>query len=164
MRNHNMLVQAIQFATEMHKGQVRKYTGEPYVEHPIAVADLVEEYLDANDYSDEDIIYAMTVAVLHDTVEDTVATIETIAEIFGEEVAKGVWFLTKVPDFVGNRAERKALCEARLAAAPRIIQIIKTFDMKHNSLSIKQYDPKFWDLFQKETDSLLSAMKTTEIF
>ena len=106
----------------------------------------------------------MVVAVLHDTVEDTVATIETIAEIFGEEVAKGVWFLTKVPDFVGNRAERKALCEARLAAAPRIIQIIKTFDMKHNSLSIKQYDPKFWDLFQKETDSLLSAMKTTEIF
>lgn len=164
MRNHNMLVQAIQFATEMHKGQVRKYTGEPYVEHPIAVADLVEEYLDANEYSDEDIAYAMVVAVLHDTVEDTVATIETIAEIFGKEVAKGVWFLTKVPDFVGNRDERKALCEARLAAAPRTIQIIKTFDMKHNSLSIEEYDPKFWELFQKETDSLLSAMKTTEIF
>ena len=67
----------------------------------------------------------MVVAALHDTVEDTVATIETIAEIFCEEVAKGVWFLTKVPDFVGNRAERKALCEARLAAAPRIIQIIR---------------------------------------
>ena len=159
-----MLVDAIQFATKMHEGQVRKYTYEPYIEHPIAVADLVEEYMTANDFTEDEILMAMTVAVLHDTVEDTDATMEDIFQMFNEEIAAGVWFLTKCPDYVGNRRIRKKICEDRLARAPRIIQIIKTFDMLHNSKTLERDDPNFYEVFKVETARLLIAMNTTEIF
>ena len=159
-----MLVEAIQFATKMHKGQVRKYTGEDYITHPVAVADLVEEYMDENGFTEDEIMDAMTIAVLHDTVEDTDATEEDIYQMYGADIATGVWFLTKCPDYVGNRATRKQLCEDRLALAPEIIKIIKTFDMYHNSLTLERDDPKFYEVFMVETARLLKAMNTTEIF
>jgi (p)ppGpp synthase/HD superfamily hydrolase len=157
------MIKALQFATKMHEEQVRKYTGEAYITHPVAVADLVEAYLDEKGFSEEEVMMAIQVAILHDTVEDTVATMEDIEALFGPEVAKGVWFLTKTPDYVGNRKFRKELCEARLREAPEIIRIIKTCDMFHNSLSIEEHDPKFWNLFKEETVSLLIAMNTLEV-
>lgn len=157
------MIKALEFATKMHKGQVRKYTGEEYITHPVAVADIVEAYLDRKGFTEEEIMMAIEVAILHDTVEDTVATMESVEGFFGPEVAKGVWFLTKTPDYVGNRKFRKELCEARLREAPEIIRIIKTADMFHNSLSIEEHDPKFWNLFKEETVSLLIAMDTLEV-
>ena len=157
------MIKALEFATKMHEGQVRKYTGEEYITHPVAVADIVEAYLDRNGFSEEEIVTAIEVVILHDTVEDTAATMESVEGFFGPEVAKGVWFLTKTPDYVGNRKFRKELCEARLREAPEIIRIIKTCDMFHNSLSIEEHDPKFWNLFKEETVSLLIAMDTLEV-
>mgnify|MGYP005989458893 FL=1 len=157
------MIKALEFATKMHEGQVRKYTGEEYITHPVAVADIVEIYLDKKGYTEEEIMMAIEVAILHDTVEDTVATMETVEGFFGPEIAKGVWFLTKTPNYVGNRKFRKELCEARLREAPEIIRIIKTCDMFHNSLSIEEHDPKFWNLFKEETVSLLIAMNTLEV-
>ena len=157
------MIKALEFATKMHEGQVRKYTGEEYITHPVPVADIVEAYLDKKGFAEEEIMTAIEVAILHDTVEDTVATMECVEGFFGPEVAKGVWFLTKTPDYVGNRKFRKELCEARLREAPEIIRIIKTCDMFHNSLSIEEHDPKFWNLFKEETVSLLIAMDTLEV-
>jgi (p)ppGpp synthase/HD superfamily hydrolase len=154
---------ALKFATFAHEGQYRKYTGEEYITHPIAVADLVEEYLDYKGYSEEEVDTAIQIALLHDTVEDTDVTIEEIQRLFGFKVAQGVWFLTKTPSFVGNRAERKALCEERLAKAPEVIKIIKTCDMHHNSKSIEEHDPNFYELFKTETKSLLKAMGTENV-
>ena len=157
------MIKALQFATKMHEGQVRKYTGEAYITHPVAVADLVEAYLDEKGFSEEEVMMAIQVAILHDTVEDTVATMEDIEALFGPEIAKGVWFMTKTPDYVGNRKCRKELCEMRLREAPEIIRILKTCDMFHNSLSIEEHDPKFWKTFKEETVSLLIAMDTLEV-
>tara|TARA_B110000908_G_scaffold110459_1_gene129586 strand:- start:380 stop:883 length:504 start_codon:yes stop_codon:yes gene_type:complete len=157
------MIKALQFATKMHEGQVRKYTGEAYITHPVAVADLVEAYLDEKGFSEEEVMMAIQVAILHDTVEDTVATMEDIEALFGPEIAKGVWFMTKTPDYVGNRKFRKELCEMRLREAPEIIRILKTCDMFHNSLSIEEHDPKFWKTFKEETVSLLIAMDTLEV-
>lgn len=157
------MIKALEFATKMHKGQVRKYTGEEYITHPVAVADIVEAYLDRKGFTEEEIMMAIEVAILHDTVEDTEATMESVEGFFGPEVAKGVWFLTKTPNYVGNRKFRKELCEARLREAPEIVRIIKTADMFHNSLSIEEHDPKFWNLFKEETVSLLIAMDTLEV-
>jgi len=157
------MIKALQFATEMHEEQVRKYTGEAYITHPVAVADLVEAYLDEKGFSEEEVMMAIQVAILHDTVEDTVATMEDIESLFGPEIAKGVWFMTKTPDYVGNRKFRKELCEMRLREAPEIIRILKTCDMFHNSLSIEEHDPKFWKTFKEETVSLLIAMDTLEV-
>ena len=160
-----MLEEATRYATKMHEGQLRKYTHEPYIEHPLDVADLVKEYMDARRcvYDDDDIMTAMTVAVLHDVVEDTEATMEDIVELFGEEVATGVWFLTKCPDYVGNRATRKKICEDRLASAPEIVKIIKSFDLQHNSLTLERDDPAFYKVFVRESESLLTAMKLEHI-
>ena len=165
MRDHvKIFMLATNIATEAHEGQKRKYTVEDYIAHPVAVAYLVAGYMSDNGFGMEEVFKAMTVAVLHDTVEDTDMTMEDILEQFGEEIAMGVWYLTKCPDYVGNRATRKKICQDRLASAPEWVRIIKTFDMYHNSLSIAKYDPKFNKVFTVETDSLLSAMGTTEIF
>jgi (p)ppGpp synthase/HD superfamily hydrolase len=157
------VIEALKFATEKHKGQVRKYTGEEYINHPIAVADIVEGYLDAKGYNQEDIAFAIQVALLHDTVEDTDATMDDIESLFGPEIAKGVWFMTKTPDYVGNRKFRKEMCEARLREAPEVIRILKTADMFHNSQSIEEFDPGFWETFKEETVSLLLAMDCVEV-
>ena len=133
-----------------HKGQARKYTGEPYVEHPIAVSELVREH----GLSETAII----AAILHDTVEDTDATLEDVWELFGEEVAEYVWYLTKPPEFVGNRSIRKEHDCNRLAIAPEEVKFIKFYDVFHNAGSIKEHDPKFWESWRHEMQMLFLAM------
>lgn len=141
---------AIAFATAAHEGQVRKYTGEPYVEHVIAVAEMVATHV-----TDDDAIIA---AILHDTVEDCDVTIDEIQAEFGDRVAEYVWYLTKPPVFVGNRAKRKALDRARLKEAPEIVRFIKVMDIWHNSTSIREFDEKFYETFRQEVRDLLYIM------
>lgn len=71
--------QAICYATEKHQGQVRKLGTTPYIAHPMEVASIV-----ATMTSDKEILAA---AMLHDTVEDTDATLDDIREKFGKRVA-----------------------------------------------------------------------------
>ena len=71
---------AIEFATTKHQGQFRKNSAAaPYITHPIEVMDILIEC----GITDEDVLCA---AVLHDTVEDTDATSDEIATLFGENV------------------------------------------------------------------------------
>lgn len=70
------------YANEKHEGQVRKVSGERYFLHPLRVAQRVKT------------IFQMTVAVLHDTIEDTDATYEDIEKKFGKDVADCVEKLT----------------------------------------------------------------------
>ena len=74
-----MIDQAIRFAALAHKGMVRKGNNQPYIFHPLEVLNLVSLMT-----LDDDVLCA---AVLHDTVEDTDATIEDIQREFGEHVA-----------------------------------------------------------------------------
>lgn len=81
------LEHAIDFAAEMHSGQKRK-SGEAYITHPVAVAaTLIEWGMD---------IDTVLAGVLHDTVEDTEATLEKIESLFGRDVAFLVDGVTKV--------------------------------------------------------------------
>jgi (p)ppGpp synthase/HD superfamily hydrolase len=145
-----------------HKGQTRKYTGEAYFTHCEAVAEAVSAYYELilKEEAPDEVIAA---ALLHDTVEDTDATQEDIEEIFGETVARYVWFLTKPPEFVGNRATRKTVYNAYLAQAPTEVKIIKFFDMKHNAKSIEEYDPKFWETFRGETIRMMIALDIPDV-
>ena len=133
-----------------HKGQIRKYTGEPYIEHPEAVAELVREA----GLSD----IAITAAILHDTVEDTGATMEDVEELFGEKVAEYVWYLTKPPVFVGDRATRKEHDRNRLSIAPEEVRLIKFYDVYHNASSIKEHDPELWETWKHEMSLLMLAI------
>ena len=71
--------EAIAFAVKAHSGMYRKRESTPYILHPFEVATIVGTIT-----SDEEVLAA---AILHDTVEDTDATIEQIREQFGERVA-----------------------------------------------------------------------------
>lgn len=75
-----MIDKAIMFSASAHKGMYRKGNHQPYIFHPLEVLSLVSMMSD-----DDEILCA---AVLHDTVEDTPATIEDIKNEFGERVAK----------------------------------------------------------------------------
>ena len=71
---------AIKYAVDKHQGQLRKREGTPYILHPLESAAI------ANDLTkDENVLIA---AILHDTVEDTDATIEEVREKFGDRVAE----------------------------------------------------------------------------
>jgi (p)ppGpp synthase/HD superfamily hydrolase len=143
---------ALDFATEAHRGQKRKYTGENYITHPIAVAKI----LCSVENHDEDMLVA---ALLHDTVEDTSVTIETVRAEFGQTVAELVGWLTdtsKPSD--GNRAARKAIDRLHSAAAPAAAQTIKLADLIDNTLTIEAHDPGFAKVYREEKRLLLDVM------
>ena len=102
---------ARRFAEQSHAGQVRKYTGEAYITHPIRVAELVNEHV-----QDDNVLCA---ALLHDVVEDCEVTIEEIEQLFGGEIAEYVWYLTKPPSFVGDREKAKAIRPSTITRGTR---------------------------------------------
>src|SRR5262245_20532372 len=78
---------AYDFTAKVHQGQMR-LSGEPYLIHPMAVADIIAELkLD---------VPSIVGALLHDTVEDTLATLDEIKGLFGKEIAALVDGVTKL--------------------------------------------------------------------
>ena len=151
------LKKAIEFATKAHEGQTRKYTGEPYIVHPLEVADIVKTV----EHTEE----MLMAAVLHDPVEDTDTTIQDIDREFGPVVAQLVDELTDVskPED-GNRAFRKGLDREHSAQASAQGQTIKVADLISNTKSITEHDPHFAKVYMKEKALLLQLLdKADEI-
>lgn len=145
------LDQVLQFATQAHAGQKRKYTGDDYIVHPVAVAQIVRDFGGSVDQQ--------AAALLHDVVEDCDVTVDQIRDAFGDTVADLVDWLTDVSvPSDGNRATRKALDRAHSAAAPADAQFVKLADLMDNTKSIVLHDPNFAKVFLKEKDLLLAAM------
>ena len=87
MADMERIERAVQYADEKHKSQKRK-DGSPYIIHPLAVAEIVAEMgLDSD---------AILGALLHDCIEDTDASHDDIADLFGETVAELVEWVTKL--------------------------------------------------------------------
>ena len=142
------------FATEAHGAidQRRKYTGEPYIVHPIAVAELVRSVPHTPEM--------IAAALLHDVVEDTPVTIEQIRAAFGEEVAELVDWLTDVSKpGDGNRRVRKHLDLLHTAKAPPAAKTIKLADLIDNTRTISRYDPSFWPVYRREKRALLDVLR-----
>lgn len=142
---------AIEFATQAHRGQVRKYTGGAYIFHCCSVANIVRTV----PHTDE----MLAAALCHDTVEDTPVTVADIEKEFGIVVATFVEWLTDVPSSAGNRNFRKRLDRERLAKAPPEVQTIKLADLIDNSISIREYDADFWKVYRREKLALLDVLK-----
>lgn len=146
--------QATVFATQAHSGQKRKYTGEDYIVHPIAVAEMVRE----KGGSENQIIAAL----LHDTVEDCDVTVTHILDRFGEAVARLVYELTD--EFTSeaypkiNRKVRKRLEAKRLAKVSDEAKLIKLCDMIDNTTSIVEHDPGFAKVYIPEKAHLYQIM------
>ena len=118
---------AYEFGAKAHAGQSRK-TGEAYITHPIAVAqELAEMRLDAQ---------AITAAILHDTVEDTTASLDDISKKFGSEVALLVDGVSKL-DQIQFRSQAEAQSESFRKMMLAMIEdirviLVKLADRLHN--------------------------------
>ena len=141
------------FATAAHAAaaQLRKYTNEPYIVHPREVAGIVLQHGGSD--------VQIAAAWLHDVVEDTGVTIETIRTEFGTDVAELVGWLTDVsrPE-QGNRATRKAIDRAHTAMAPAAAQTIKLADLISNCTSIVEHDATFAKTYLEEKRLLLEVL------
>lgn len=152
-RPHGLEVRAASFAAAAHGvvGQVRKYTGAPYIEHPAAVASIVRSVPHTEEM--------LAAAWLHDVVEDTPVSLSDIRETFGNKVAELVeWLTDKSRPSDGSRAARKAIDRAHSAAAPAAAQTIKLADLIDNTSSIVSHDPDFAKVYLKEKAALLDVM------
>ena len=144
---------ALIFANHWHKGQKRKYTNEPYITHPLSVAQILEDHKVAT-------VEVTCAALLHDVLEDTECTKEEIETSFGHRVAKLVLEVTDVskPED-GNRAKRKELDRQHLAKASIDGKNIKLADLIHNTQSIVDNDLDFAVVYLREKEKLLEVLK-----
>jgi len=131
-----MIEKAYIFSATVHQGQSR-LSGEPYLIHPLEVAGmLVEMKLDTA---------SIITGLLHDTVEDTLTTLEEVEDQFGDEVAFLVSGLTKLSKITfGSQLERQAenFRKMILAMSADIrILIIRLADRIHNMRTL-EYQPK----------------------
>lgn len=147
----NRILHAVTFAEQAHRGQVRKYTGEPYIVHPLEVASIV-----ATVSKDEDVIVA---SLLHDVVEDCGVFLYQIEKAFGNRVSKMVSDVTDIsrPED-GNRATRKAMDRWHIANGWPESQTIKLADLISNTRSITQHDPEFAKIYLEEKRQLLCVL------
>lgn len=120
------VLRACHFGDIVHIAQRRK-SGEPYITHPIAVAEIIAGF-----YLDRDTVIS---AILHDTVEDTEVTHEMLVAEFGETVAKLVDGVTKLKSSSMSKQQSQAATFHKILTAtlidPRVL-IIKLSDRLHN--------------------------------
>lgn len=154
MGNVIMLAEAYEFSAEAHRSQTRKYTGEPYIVHPVEVMTILTCSLP--NVSTE----MLCAALLHDVVEDCGVTLQEINQRFGPVVEDLVFWLTDPPTVAGgpNRAARKAMTRERYAIAPAEAQTIKCADIISNTSTITHHDPDFAVVYLSEVRALLDVL------
>jgi (p)ppGpp synthase/HD superfamily hydrolase len=140
---------AREFAAKAHAGVYRKWSGEPYIEHPERVA----ARLAALGFPAE----VVAAALLHDVVEDTPVSGAEIAAAFGSEVAALVLEVTK-PIVPGNRAARRAAFRAHLARSSYYGASIKLSDELDNSSNVVELAPEFAAIYLPELREELKVL------
>jgi GTP diphosphokinase / guanosine-3',5'-bis(diphosphate) 3'-diphosphatase len=148
-----MIEKAYIFSAAVHQGQVR-LSGEPYLTHPVEVAGILADMkLDA-----ATIISGM----LHDTVEDTLTTIEQVREGFGKDVAFLVDGLTKISKITfGSQEERQAenFRKMMLAMSSDIrILLVRLADRIHNMRTLNFQPANRQQYIAKETIELYAPL------
>ena len=133
----DLITKAYNFARQAHKG-VRRLSGEPYIMHPIAVAQIACSEIGLGSTS-------ICSALLHDVVEDTDYTVEDIENIFGPKIAQIVDGLTKISGGIfGEQASAQAENFKKLLLTMsddiRVI-LIKMADRLHNMRTLESQPP-----------------------
>ena len=133
----DLIQKAYEFSAEKHHGQ-RRLSGEPYLTHPLQVAGIIAELrLD---------VPSVATGLLHDTVEDTLATLEQIEQTFGAEIAALVDGVTKIGQINFRSREEKQAENFRkmLLAMARDLRVIliKLADRTHNMRTLGHLPPE----------------------
>jgi GTP diphosphokinase / guanosine-3',5'-bis(diphosphate) 3'-diphosphatase len=132
-----LITRAYRFTEEAHKGQKRK-SGEPYLVHPVGVARVLADYqLDTA---------TIVTGLLHDTVEDTIATLDQLDKEFGPEIAGLVDGVTKLSKMTFKTSEEKQAENFRkmilaMAKDLRVI-LVKLADRLHNMRTLQHMKPE----------------------
>lgn len=147
MEDKKLIRLAKKYCKHYHEGQIRKGSGEPYYKHPFRVAEILDSY----GYSDS---VTQCIALLHDIVEDSETKVREIGEIFGYEIANGLYILSKntinsdtrylldnsmVQD-VENFSDEE-LYKMRIAFSRRKVKRVKIADMIHNTSDLIALNP-----------------------
>ena len=141
---------AYEYADRKHQNQLRK-SGEPYIIHPLAVAEIVAEIgLDTD---------AIVAALLHDCLEDTDASFDEISHMFGQTVAElveGVTKLTRVQYSTTEEQQMENLRKMFMAMSKDIrVILIKIADRLHNTRTLQ---------YQTPAKQISKSMETMEIY
>src|ERR1700739_626501 len=149
----SLIRKAWEFTVQHHSGQMRA-SGEPYIIHPLEVAEVLAEMkLDATAIAD---------ALLHDAVEDTPATREEIAHNFGDQVAHIVEGVTKIDKIqFANREDRQAENVRKMLLAMvtdvRVV-LIKLADWLHNMRTLEHLQPDRQEAIARETQDIYAPL------
>src|ERR1700742_2391762 len=144
---------AWEFCVQHHSGQLRA-SGEPYVLHPLEVAQVLAEMkLDST---------AIAAGLLHDAVEDTPVTTEDITEQFGEQVAHIVEGVTKIDKIqFANREDRQAENVRKMLLAMvsdvRVV-LIKMADRLHNMRTLQHLPPDRQESIARESVDIYAPL------
>lgn len=111
-------------AEQLHKKQVRD-NGDPYVLHPLRVANILADELNIKDKN------TIILALLHDVLEDTEITEEEIKELFGVKILEYLQLLTKTDDYKED-IDRQKKYFWHLKRAPKKVQVVKLADRLDN--------------------------------
>jgi GTP diphosphokinase / guanosine-3',5'-bis(diphosphate) 3'-diphosphatase len=146
-----LLQRAYDVAEAAHATQKRK-SGDPYITHPLAVATILAGLgMDTT---------TLVAALLHDTVEDTGQTVESITEAFGPEVAHLVDGVTKIDRVkLGDAAQAETIRKMIVAMArdPRVL-VIKLADRLHNMRTLRFLPPEKQERKARETLEILAPL------
>lgn len=149
----DLIKKAYVYSAKVHAGQVRK-TGEPYLIHPLAVAGILAQLkLDAA---------SVCTGLLHDTVEDTLATIAEVEELFGKDIAHLVDGVTKLSQIEFQTSEEKQAENFRkmlVAMATDIrVLLVKLADRLHNMRTLDAMKPEKQERIAAETMEIYAPL------
>lgn len=166
-----MTQDALAVASLYHRDQKRKYTNEPYIEHPKLVANIIHDYMESCDdiplftFDPMDYCIIHCAALLHDTIEDTNATYEEIQKVFGKSVCDLVYWLTdELTPADGNRKFRKQKYLEKILESPYDAKCLKIADILANIRNLAEVVPEedkdFAIKYIGEKEELVKALKT----
>lgn len=145
---------AMELARHFHEGQ--KYGDKPYWHHLVQVSDICQDFIDAPEGSD---LY--TIAILHDILEDTECSPDTLVNIFGPNVA---WCVAACSDEPGdNRGERKRSTNAKLSKIDAygdfgLALIVKAADRLANVRACVKNSPEKLAMYREEHPEFRKAV------
>jgi GTP pyrophosphokinase len=148
-----VLQRAYVYSAKVHEGQMR-LSGEPYLSHPLAVAEILADMrFDP---------VTVSVGLLHDTVEDTLATAEELQEQFGEEIESLVTGLTKLSkiEFQSRQEHQAENFRKMLLAMSKDIRVIliKLADRLHNMRTLEYMSEDARQRISRETLDIYSPL------
>jgi len=151
--------EALSFIREKHAGQFRKFDKKPYIVHPIQVAKIIKKFK-GNSKNIDDLMIA---ALLHDTLEDTNATLPEIRKRFGNLVSSLVKELTSEKEKIEKLGKALYLSKKMVEELTDYGLSLKLADRLSNTSDFTIADPAFVKKYVAETNKIIESLSKREL-